>query len=273
MSLTVPISVVIASKDRARDIVRCIEGLRASRAAPAQVIVVDQTATRYTLPEIAGLIHLHDPTLSGLTEARNASIPHLTAPGVFFIDDDVVVEPDCLARLADAFARHPEAVGFQCLDLEPHQEGKLTALLSKVFERGFFCKQPVTREGRTALRWIGGFAMAFRAELLQKERFDEQLRGYAFGEDWEFSHRARRYGSLCNADGAFVRHHFSPVNRDGTRRMLEFRWRNYHYFYQKLGADRDISNRFWLIWWEFGEAYKWMRQGMGLPWLKRIRPD
>lgn len=269
MSLTVPISVVIASKDRAQDIVRCIEGLRASRAAPAQVIVVDQTTTRYTLPEIDGLIHLHDPTLSGLTEARNASISQLTAPSVLFIDDDVVLEPECLERLADAFARQPEAVGFQCLDLEPHDEGTLTALLSKLFERGFFSKQPFTHEN---LRWLGGFAMAFRTELLRKERFDESLRGYAFGEDWEFSHRARRYGALRNAEGAFVRHHFSTVNRDGTRRMLEYRWRNYHYFYRKLGADREVGNQFWRIWWEFGEAYKWMRQGMGLPWFNRIPP-
>jgi GT2 family glycosyltransferase len=272
MSLTVPISVVIASKNRAQDIVRCIEGLRASKAAPAQIIVVDQSAARYELPEIDGLLHLYDPTLSGLAQARNVSIPHITAAGVFFIDDDVVLEPDCLDKLADAFARYPDTVGFQCVDLEPHEEGRLTAVLTRVFERGFFEKQPFTRDGQAELRWIGGFAMAFRTELMHKEQFDERLRGYCFGEDWEFTQRARRHGRLRNAEGAFVHHHFSTVNRDGVRRMLEFRWRNYHYFFKKLGADKDTGNQFWLIWWQFGEAYKWLRQGMGLPWMKEIPP-
>ncbi len=267
MSLIVPISVVIASKNRPQEIQRCLASLRISHAAPLQIIVIDQSATRYVLPQLDGLLHVYEPTLSGLAQARNIALAHNTAPAVLFIDDDVTLEADCLDKLADAFARDNDAIGFQCVDLEPHLEGRLTSSLSLLFEQGFFSKQPFSRDGKIALRWLGGFAMAFRAELFAQETFDESLHGYSFGEDWEFSQRARRYGILRNADGAFVHHYFSPTNRDGVRRMLEFRWKNYHYFFKKLEAKKDPLNYFWLLWWQIGESYKWLRQGMGLPYF------
>ena len=140
MSLTAPISVVIASKNRAQDILRCLEGLRTSSAAPSQIIVVDQSETRYVLPEMDGLLHIYAPSLSGLAQARNAAIAHITAPATFFIDDDVVVEHACLDKLSDAFATNYDTVGFQCIDLEPHEEGAFDERTLEYLRTRFFCK-------------------------------------------------------------------------------------------------------------------------------------
>ena len=235
-------------------------------ASPSRVIVVDQSTPPYMLQGFPGVIHLHTPELSGLTAARNAGLNEIgDADVVFFADDDIEMDSQALASVRLGFEAHPEVVGLQCLDVVHHAEGRLTALLRKTFEHGFYRKEPWSRNGRIELPILEGFAMSFRVKVFEKERFDERLRGYSFGEDWEFSHRARRYGVLAVAEGGFVRHYRSPLNRHDIEAHLRDRWTHYAYFYRKLQAHEQSPNRFWKVWWTLGETYKWLRQGMGLP--------
>jgi GT2 family glycosyltransferase len=260
-----PLSVVIASKNRPADIARALASIARQTAPPADVIVIDQSEKRYDLRDFPFVRHLYEPSISGLTVARNRSIDELRTPRVLFVDDDVELPPGALAALAAAFDAHPEAIGFQCEDLEQHDYGRLTALLDTIFERGFFKRTRTRRGDAIEVSWLGGFGMAYRSSVFAHERFDDTLVGYSYGEDWDFSVRASRYGKLYVAPGADIHHYHSSVNRTGARAVCRMRWVNYHYFYRKHNAGRTPLRRLALFWWRFGEAYRWLRAGLGLP--------
>jgi|GEM_PF-1311902 GT2 family glycosyltransferase len=263
------VSIIIPTKNRPDDIKRCLASIAAQSRMPDEIIVVDQSSRPYALPQIAGLTHIYDTTINGASAARNVGVRHSRSDILFFIDDDVELLPHTVERLLSAFAAAPDAIGMQCRDLSPERWGRRGRLYLAIFYRGFFSHRSRKRGGVEYLRWLAGFAMAYRRKLFDAgEFFDETLEGYSFGEDWELSQRARRYGTLQIAEGAELFHHASPVNRDDVS-MLRRRWVNYRYFFEKLEAARNPLNHAWKLWWEIGEAYAWLRNGMGLPWSYR----
>ncbi len=265
MAKSQSLAIIIASKNRANDVSRALKSIALQSVPPDDVLVIDQSAVAYDLGGFA-VRHIHDPSIPGLTAARNRGIDLVDAPRVLFIDDDVELPPGMIAALHRAFDSHPNAVGFQCDDLEEHNYGRLNDLLDGLFSHGFFTPRRRKRHGtHTEVTSLGGFAMAYRAHVFAHERFDERLNGYSFGEDWDFSKRAARYGRLVVAPGAELHHYHSPANRSGSRDMCRMRWTNYHYFFNKWYASPPPLERLHKEWWKVGEAYRWLRAGLGLP--------
>ena len=261
------VSILIASKNRQQDVNRCLHSILAQPTMPRQIIVVDQSEHKYDLSPIDGLIHLHRPKLSGLTAARNAGILHATSDIIFFLDDDCELLSDCVMILAQAFLDQPNAVAISCNIMAPQNWEKigLHTVVDYAFELGFFSRKPVNTKRGLRLRNATGVA-GFRRSIFEHELFDENLTGYCWGEDWEFSRRASRYGYITRALEAQVRHHVSVTNRPDVQRGLIHRWKNYLYFYDKL-ADDSPWDRFCRLWWMIGQSLTWARVGMGLPFL------
>ncbi len=270
------LAIVIASKNRPADIERAVRSIRAQPTQPDRLIVVDQSDPRYAIEPGAELVHHYDPAIPGLTVARNVGIGLNDCSLVLFLDDDVEVVTDVVAQLRAVFREHPEAVGAQTeIDVPadrttveaPGLGARLWETWQRVFWRGFFANAVVPKRGTDELERVHGCAMAFRASLFEREQFDGSLVDYSYGEDWEFSKRARRHGKLFLVRGAKIIHHESPANRYKQRRLLEQRWRNVRYFYRKLPADRTPLDALWLRWWMLGETIVWLRKGYGLPRL------
>ena len=275
------LAIVIASKNRPADIDRALSSLRAQPTQADRVIVVDQSDRRYDLAPGPDLLHHYDPAIPGLTVARNVGIELNDCAIVLFLDDDVEVVSDIVARLRGAFGARPDAIGAQCEiavptlreHVEPPRLGaRLWGAWQVVFWRGFFANGVVPKSGTDELERMHGCAMAFRVGLFTSEQFDTRLVDYSYGEDWEFSKRARRHGRMYLVRGARIVHHESPTNRYRQRRLLEQRWRNVRYFYHKLAADRGPADAFWLRWWMLGEAIVWLRKGYGLPRAGASKP-
>jgi GT2 family glycosyltransferase len=263
--LSETLAIIIASKNRPDNIRLALASIALQTRQPDEIIVIDQSKDRYDLSDFKGVRHIHDVSIRGLTAARNRGIDETQAPRVLFIDDDVVLCEGTIAALQAAFDRYPDVIGFQCEDVEQHEVGRVFALFEMIFERGFFGKSTKRRNGLTEVSWLLGFGMAFRSRVFATERFDERLDGYSFGEDFDFSRRALRYGRLIVAPGAQVHHNWSPVNRSGVQAICRFRWANYRYFIRKHGVERSLSGRALVAWWKVGETYRWLRAGLGLP--------
>jgi GT2 family glycosyltransferase len=262
------VSIVIPSKNRESDLAVCLHSIFSQPTIPQEVIVVDQSAVKYTLGSAASLIHVHDTRISGLTAARNMGIARATSDIIFFLDDDCELLSDCVGIFQKAMLDYSTAVGFACNVVAPADWQKLSLYKTGtlIFEQGFFSSRPMRTKRGVFLRSSSG-ATAFRRKLFQNELFDEQLTGYCYGEDWEFSKRARRYGDIVLIPEAKVAHHVSPINRFDLEQRLSTRWKNFLYFYDKL-ADDSAYDRVCRLWWMIGESLRWMRAGIGLPSLR-----
>ena len=135
----------------------------------------------------------------------------------------------------------------------------------RIFHRGFFTTHVFHYPGRADVPRLSGCAMGFRKSFLLKQPFDERLHGYCFGEDWDISKRALRYGRLIGLPDAHVRHAPSVVNRYNRRKMFMTRWMNFRYFYRKLHSDLRLIDYVWYGWWIVGETIQWLRFGFGFP--------
>jgi GT2 family glycosyltransferase len=246
------ISIAIPSKNRPNDIRRCLASIADQSVGADQVIVIDQSTQPYELAAGTNLLHDYNPHLSGLTAARNRAVDLAHHEIVMFLDDDCELEADCLANLFDAIAAWPDAIGFNCRLSSPARTGRFTRLRNALFAHGFFETSPRARADGTISRLSGG-AMAVRAHVFPLERFDENLTGYCWGEDFDFSKRASRHGAFVFAGAARIIHHASAANRASARRMIRTRWETMPYLFVKLGGGNDARNYLNFALWLLGE--------------------
>jgi len=249
------VSVVVPSKNRPEEVARMLRSLRAQPTLPCEVIVVDQSTPAYVLEPFPQLRHVNDPQIGGIAAARNRGTELARGEVVFFLDDDVILETDCVAEIARAFGTRSDLIGAQCSIHNPWTDAPLSLydVSARIFEQGFFDSRPKRRGHEAIPRLIDGLASAYRRSLFAHEHFDEHLPGYSLGEDWDLTKRAANYGALTIVPGARVRHEHSPKNRHDAAAYAKLRRTNILYLYEKLGADRDLRNRLWKAWWLLGE--------------------
>src|ERR1700678_2869899 len=108
------VSVVVPTKNRPDEVACMLSSVRAKPTMPLEIIVVDQSAPAYVLEPFPELVHVHDPRIGGASAARNRGIGLARGDVILFIDDDVVLESDCVDAIARTFTARPDLVGAQC---------------------------------------------------------------------------------------------------------------------------------------------------------------
>jgi GT2 family glycosyltransferase len=109
------ISVVIGTRDRPDDVRRCVRSVLASAYDDLEVFVVDNAPTTAATRDVVASfgdarLHYVLEARPGVSRARNAGLALASGAVVAFVDDDVVVDRDWLAALADAYARDADVV-------------------------------------------------------------------------------------------------------------------------------------------------------------------
>jgi glycosyltransferase involved in cell wall biosynthesis len=169
-----PISVVVCTRNRPRDLQGCLAALAAQRYPLYEVVVVDNALggcpeTR-KLAERSGARYVLESS-PGLDRARNRGIAESRSPIVAFTDDDARPDPDWLGVLAAAFAT-PGVDAVTGLILPAELETKA----QKLFEDAYggmakgYAQVLHSRRGRSMRYrpWVfgAGCNMAFRREAL-----------------------------------------------------------------------------------------------------------
>jgi glycosyl transferase family 2 len=109
------ISVVIITRNRCRDLERCLEAILRVRRAPDEILVVDNgstDATREVVDRIATtrpIRYVLEPK-PGVSHARNAGSRAARGDILAFMDDDAVPREDWLENIENAFLKSP-AIG------------------------------------------------------------------------------------------------------------------------------------------------------------------
>lgn len=106
------ISVIIPTYQHAGTIAACLDSVLGQTYAPVEIIVVDDGSTDNTqeiLAPYSGRISIIMQENRGGNPARNRGLAEAKGEYVIFCDADVIMQPDMLARMAQALALHPEA--------------------------------------------------------------------------------------------------------------------------------------------------------------------
>lgn len=109
VSPVLPVSVVVPTRDRPGLLQQLVDSILAGDAVPAEIVIADQSVDPAPVRSSNGAVvieHLH-LTQVGASHGRNAAIAAARHDILAFTDDDIVVEPDWLARLVAALDDAP----------------------------------------------------------------------------------------------------------------------------------------------------------------------
>lgn len=195
------LAVVVPATDRPSTLGRCLAALRAGSQTPDDLIV------------------LEEPAGTGPAAARNLGATICAADVLVFVDSDVEVHPDALARIAERFAADPTLTAlFGAYDDAPADPG-----LASRYRNLLHHHVHVSAEGEAGTFWAGLGAVR-REAFVAGGGFDAERFPQASVEDIELGMRLRRSGGRIVLDPAVRGRHLkrwtalSMVRTDFARR-------------------------------------------------------
>lgn len=220
------ISVVVPTRNRPRDVEKLLESLRRQTRMPDELIVVDQSAgaethTAFRKAMGARYTYVHSSDIKGVSRARNTGIALAHGDVVIFLDDDVVLSPDCLEQMEVAFERNPDYAGIGGVELQMEHSATSYILYYDIFFVGPF-RDPKYRISRNWRRLAGiqrttslkTCLAGFRREFLGQHRFDERWRS-ALLEDVDLCWAVRGVEKFGVWPNASIWHSISEVRTTG----------------------------------------------------------
>ncbi|MGH2698606.1 MAG: glycosyltransferase family 2 protein [Actinomycetota bacterium] len=261
-------SFIIATRNRPEELVVTVESLVGQTVLPRELCIVDSSedtparAEIEALCDVAGLaLDYHHPAPKGLTIQRNAGIDRVSGVIVFFIDDDVFLAPDCHEAILEEYARWgPELGGVRATNPDPARPPLISIAWRKLFgiggwwpeasgrmRPGFWVEGISDSAGVRRIEYMTGWFMSFRRAVLDQERFDEALSGYAHKEDVDMTYRVSRRYVLLQTPKAKCRHFQTVTARLSSHQLMRMNLANQFYLHRK-NMPQTFRYRF-ALWW------------------------
>jgi len=275
------VSVIIPTKNRMEDIKRCLESISSQTRLPDELVVVDSSDTeelkswldsfcrsRFPVPFNLNFNFKYIHTKVGLTKARNTGLDNSTKDIVIYVDDDVILDKDCIKEIVHVFDNDLEKkVGIvfcynYVLDKKDFiGDNKILGFFNQIFatlffQRGFSDKGEFKASGNhTIINKRGDKIVkvdtptadiyALRRETCNEFRWDEELPGGFYGDDIDLSYRvSRKYQNIYNPRAKMI-HKPSLVrpNKSARAKMaIEFQ---YYFFMKNFPQSFKYKFAFW----------------------------
>ncbi len=235
------VSVVVCTRDRPRQLERCLFSLQNLSSRPEEIWVVDNAPrsdeTRSVVDRFPRVGYIREPR-PGLDVARNTGICRSRGDVIAFADDDAVVHPDWLIRIQQEFS-DPRIEAVTGLVLPAELETRAQFLFEsywgfgKGYEKrhfgpGFFQREKAW--GVPAWQIGAGANMAFRRKVFaQVGLFDERLDVGAAGcsGDSEMWYRILAYGGICCYNPNVVVYHYHRRSMAALHHQLYYYMRGH----------------------------------------------
>lgn len=256
------VAIVIPTRNRRDSLRNALRSIARQTTAPLEIIIVDQSpGSADDATELVALCsptevnYIWDPTILGLTLARNRALEVTRGDIVLFLDDDITLYPDFVERLMAAYRELPDATGISGIPDNYQPPGTFFYWWSRIFTRGPFWNDrfpaywnaQALKSPQRVTQMSGGMMSLQRARL-GSVRFDGNLRGVSDGEDVDFC--VRLAGTYYIDPRCRLTHHFDATGRERdhwTRRHA----RANTYLYLKNWRDHKL-------------AYVWLNCGWAL---------
>jgi GT2 family glycosyltransferase len=190
------LSVVVPVRNGGRDFGRCLQRLRGSSVNDFELIVIDDGSTDDSAASAlqAGATVLRLPMPRGPAAARNLGAQAAGSALIFFLDADVAVHPETLARVLVRFERDPTLSAlFGSYDDAPAARGVVSQYRNLLHH--FVHQHGVFHDGiRPAHTFWTGCGAIRRKDFLEFGGFDPRLYPRPAIEDIELGYRLTRAG-------------------------------------------------------------------------------
>lgn len=196
------VSIVISTKNRKEDAIRCLKSLRNLEYPEYEVIVNDNASTDGTAAEIEQkfpeVVLVKGDQDLGPAGGRNVGIKHANGDFIFFLDCDNVVDKDVLTELIDVISKD-ETIGIVGPKMYHYGHPKRIwsdgGEINLITSRTTFIGNKVDGGRFDEIREVGHFPNAFlvRRHVIDKVGFFDENYFFLL-EESDFCHRAKRAG-------------------------------------------------------------------------------
>ncbi|MCJ7634141.1 glycosyltransferase [Candidatus Bathyarchaeota archaeon] len=231
------ISVVICTKNRVQELMRCIKSVIAQSLSLDELIIVDAGDTekaylkiKEEFPNDSRFKYIHTFP-SYLTADRNTGVRNSSGDIIIFLDDDTVVDKDFIKEVAKVFEKdHEKKIGGVMGNMVNVQRpNNILSNLNLAIRRIFLL--PTLGSGRFRcsgcptfihgaketknVEFLSGCCMAYRRKVFNDLKFDTGfLEAHLCTDDEDFSYRvSRKYQNVYTPYAKLV-HNPSPIGRD-----------------------------------------------------------
>lgn len=265
------ISVIITTKNRPQDVVRCLGSVSIQTILPDEIIIVDSSDTEELKSELNSFHALYINYIHskpGLTLQRNIGIKASSGDIIIFLDDDVILDKDYIKQIMYVFdsysARLIGGVTGQIVNGEEKLIQRLHRIGSETLAALFFLHrygdgrfQPsgfptIIKSGSvdkiTNVEFLRGCNMAFRREVISTFKFDENLYGYSWGEDDDIAYRlSRKYQNIYTPFARIVLNNISASTGGSKYAIMKMKIENHYYLFKK-NLPQDFKHRVAFYW-------------------------
>lgn len=240
MYMFAPVTVVIPTYNRPKVLMDTIQSYLAGKVLPSQILVVDQSSVPFDSSSVGNChgveIDVVRSSKPSLTIARNVGTRASNNDVILFSDDDILVNEDSMAVLAQRMMDPERALiaGVTIAENGVHGSPEAPSLITNIAGTLLGLKKPWHKDGyviKATMRgrypmpvqesvpteWAMGYFFCVRRSLMERFEvwFDESLERYAYAEDLDFSMRycsaAKREGLSCMLEPAIYVEHLAST--------------------------------------------------------------
>lgn len=301
-------TIIISTKNRPHDLIKCLDSLITQTYPISELIIIDagDEEIYYIINKYKKLLTIkYIRCKTSLTAARNIGIKKSKGNVIIFLDDDVVLDNRFIYFIINVFENYGNDVGAVCGNIindEIASRGFSKSINNPIIKRirnsifrlfFLYCwndgnfqpsgmpTYPIRNKGISFIECLPGANMAFRKEVLDKFKFDENLHGYCFMEDCDISYRILKQYTIIYSPFAELYHNFSPASRDSDRLRMKMLIESHYYlfnknfphtFYNKLAFRVSIFGLFFISLIQLNlEEIKGLFSGLKTIFLEKIK--
>ncbi|MBD2001065.1 glycosyltransferase family 2 protein [Leptolyngbya sp. FACHB-541] len=256
MTTLLPVSALVPTRNRAEPFARTLNSLAQQSAQPMEMIVVDGSQDDKTeqlcQQSVSGLeteIRYYRATALGAATQRNQAFAHVSQEFIWLMDDDILLEPECLTRLWNALQSDPLMGGVNAMIT--NQRYLPPGRISRTLFQYLHGQAESTYAGKcigpalnllpeddpdlpeiVPVEWLNTTCTLYRRVALPNPLFPSNFVGYSLMEDVTLSLTVGKQWKLANARTARIFHDSQPGDH-----------KNSHYVLAKM----ELLNRYFVM--------------------------
>ncbi len=229
-----PVSAIIPTANRANVLRATLNSLSQQNVQPAEIIIVDASDSEDTFKisnevfeNLLSKIVYAKATQKGAASQRNQGVELAENDFIFFCDDDIIFEPNCIERLWNGINSDDNigAVNSMVTNQRYLTPGKLTRIMYRLMSGQTLptyagkCIGPAwnlmpeddpSLPELVKMEWVNTTCTIYRRSALPTPVFSSHFKGYSMFEDLTLSSIIGRKWELRNARTARIFHDSQP---------------------------------------------------------------